>query len=184
MELRAATPEDANAIAGIYAPYVATNAVSFEEKAPSGRAMRSRMDESHGLLPWLVCEDESSGVILGYGYAKPFRPGDAYRFAVEIAVYSAGELEGKGIKRTLVSALLATLTEQNFTQAMVTLMTPNDRLIQLYEAVGFRRAGQYREVCYKNGQWNDIGLWQRELSEPGNPPAELKPFAETGVIRG
>ncbi|HMT43794.1 MAG TPA: N-acetyltransferase family protein [Chakrabartia sp.] len=184
MQIRAATPDDAAAIAAIYAPYVATNMVSFEEKAPSSRVMRSRMEESGGLLPWIVCEDQASGVVLGYGYAKPFRPGEAYRFAVEIAVYTAGGYEGQGIRKSMLTALIATLIEQNFTQAIVTLVTPNDKLIQLYEAVGFRRAGQYREVCYKNGQWNDIGMWQRELSEPGKPPAELKPFAETGVVRG
>lgn len=183
MQIRAATPADATAIAGIYAPYVATNAVSFEDKAPSARVMRTRMEESEGVLPWLVCEDEASGVILGYAYGKAFRPGAAYRFAVELAVYAAGELEGKGVKRSLLGALIATLTEQNFTQAVVTLMTPNDKLIQLYEGVGFRRAGQYREVCYKNGQWNDVGLWQRELAEAGTPPAEIQPFSQTGVIR-
>jgi len=183
MEIRAATPEDANAIAAIYAPYVATNAVSFEEKAPTGRVMRTRMDESDGLLPWVVCEDPSSGVLLGYGYAKPFRPGAAYRFVVELAVYTAGDFEGKGVRRSLLNALIATLTEQNFTQATCTLMTPNDKLIQLYESVGFRRAGQYREVCYKQGQWNDVGLWQRELSDAASPPAEIKPFSETGVVK-
>jgi L-amino acid N-acyltransferase YncA len=184
MEIRAAKADDAAAIAGIYAPYVATNAVSFESEAPSARVMRSRMTEHDGLMPWLVCVDPESKVVLGYAFAKPFRAGPAYRFAVEVAVYSAGELEGKGIKRSLMGALIATLTEQNFTQAICTLMTPNDKLIQLYEAVGFRRAGQYREVCYKNGQWNDIGLWQRELSEPGTPPDAIKPFAEVGVRRG
>jgi L-amino acid N-acyltransferase YncA len=72
---------------------------------------------------------------------------------------------------------------QNFTQAISTLMTPNDRLIQLYEAAGFRRAGAYREVSYKSGQWNDVGIWQRELADAGTPPDEVKPFAETGIVR-
>ena len=184
MEIRAATPDDASAIASIYAPYVATNAVSFEDTAPSARVMRTRMEAGDGLLPWLVCVEPASGVILGYAFAKPFRTGASYRFVVEIAVYAAGEFEGKGIKRSLLSTLIATLTAQNFTQAVCTLMTPNDRLIQLYEAVGFRRAGQYREVCLKNGQWNDVGMWQRELSEPGSPPEELLPFTQTGVVKG
>lgn len=184
MEIRAATPDDASAIAGIYAPYVATNAVSFEDNAPSARAMRSRMEAGDGMFPWLVCADPASGVVLGYAFAKPFRPGAAYRFVAEIAVYAAGELEGKGIKRSLVASLLATLTEQNYIQAVCTLMTPNDKLIQLYEAVGFRRAGHYREVCYKNGQWNDVGIWQRELQEAATPPEDIRPFAQVGVIKG
>ncbi len=180
-EYRAATEKDAEALAAIYAPYVATNAVSFESRAPTARDMKSRINAGEGTYPWIVAVE--GHVVLGYAFAKPFRPGPTHRFGVEVAVYVAGDLEGKGIRRDLLTALIATLTTQNFTQAICTLMTPNDKLIQLYEAVGFRRAGQYREVCYKNGQWSDIGLWQRELSEPGTPPDEIKPFTDVGVVR-
>jgi L-amino acid N-acyltransferase YncA len=184
MEIRAATPDDAAAIAGIYAPYVATNAVSFESTAPSLKEMKARIAAGDGLFPWLVAVDPESGVVLGYAFAKPFRSSAAYRFAVETAVYAAGDLEGKGIRRSLLLSLIATLTTQNYTQAICTLMTPNDKLIQLYEATGFRRAGQWREVCYKNGQWNDIGLWQRDLADAGTPPDEVVPFAKSGIVRG
>lgn len=184
IDIRAATPDDAAAIAAIYAPYVVTNAVSFESETPGTRGMRGRMTAHEGLYPWLVAIASDSDVVLGYAYGKPFRPGSAYRFVTEVAVYAAGELEGKGIKRTLLNCLIDTLTAQNFTQAISTLMTPNDRLIQLYEAVGFRRAGAYREVSYKSGQWNDVGIWQRELAEAGTPPDEIRPFASVGVVRG
>lgn len=182
VELRAATPDDAEAVAAIYAPYVVTSAVSFETKTPSEKEMRSRIAAAADTHPWIVATE--SNVILGYAYAKPFRPGAPHRFGVEVAVYAAGDLEGKGIRRALLATLLSTLTEMNFTQAICTLMTPNDKLIQLYEAHGFRRAGAYREVCFKNGQWSDIGLWQRELAEGGMPPDELKPFSAVGVVRG
>jgi L-amino acid N-acyltransferase YncA len=183
INLRAVTPDDAAAIAAIYGPYVVTNAVSFESDAPTAKDMSARVAASDGLYPWIAAVDPDSDVVLGYAFAKPFRAGPTYRFAVETAVYTAGDLEGKGIRRTLLSTLIATLTEQNFTQAICTLMTPNDKLIQLYESVGFRRAGAYREISYKSGQWNDVGLWQRELADAGTPPDEVKPFSVVGVIR-
>jgi L-amino acid N-acyltransferase YncA len=181
IELRAARPEDADGIARIYAPYVVTNAVSFETKAPTAAQMKSRITAGEGLHPWIVAAEGKT--VLGYAYAKPFRPGPTHRFGVEVAVYVAGDLEGQGIRRSLLTSLIATLTTQNFTHAICTLMTPNDKLIQLYESVGFRRAGQYREVCFKNGQWSDIGLWQRELAEAGSPPDEVRAFAAVGVVR-
>jgi L-amino acid N-acyltransferase YncA len=184
IDIRAATPDDAAAIAAIYAPYVVTNAVSFESETPGTKGMRSRMTAHDGLYPWIVAVDTESDVVLGYAYGKPFRAGPTYRFVTEVAVYSAGELEGKGIKRSLLNSLIATMIAQNFTQAISTLMTPNDRLIQLYEAAGFRRAGAYREVSYKSGQWNDVGIWQRELADAGTPPDAVRPFAEVGVVRG
>lgn len=182
VDLRAATPDDAEAVTALYAPYVVTNAVSFETKAPTASVMRARIVAAGDVHPWIVAT--ASNVVLGYAYAKPFRPGAPHRFSVEVAVYASGDLEGKGIRRALLSSLAATLVEQNFTQAICTLMTPNDKLIQLYEAHGFRRAGAFREVCFKNGQWSDIGLWQRELAEGGSPPDELKPFSIVGVVRG
>ena len=44
MKLRAATPEDAAAIAEIYAPYVTASAVSFETDPPDEAAMRARIE--------------------------------------------------------------------------------------------------------------------------------------------
>lgn len=181
VRLRLATVADADAIAAIYAPYAVTNAVSFETKAPDAAKMAKRIAENATTHPWIVANE--GDVVLGYAYAKPFRAGAPHRFGVEIAVYAAGELEGQGIRRTLLQALIATLTDQNYTQGIVTLLTPNDKLIQLYEAHGFRRAGAYREVCFKNGQWYDIGLWQRDLADAVVPPQELKTVAEVGVIR-
>lgn len=181
--LRAATTDDAAAILAIYSPYVVTNAVSYETTPPPLREMRARIKTAGDKLPWIVAVDDESGLVLGYSFAKPTRPGPAYRFAVETACYVGGELEGQGIRRTLYQSLLATLTEQNFTQAISTLTMPNDKAIVLHEAIGFKRAGVYREVAFKNGQWIDVGLWQKTLSEPNTPPDEPKPFSEVGVIR-
>ena len=182
--LRAVTPDDAAALSALYAPFVATNAVSFETTVPGAKEMKARIAASNGHYPWIAATDADSDTVLGYAFAKPFRPGETYRFAAEVALYAMADMDGQGIRRALLSSLIATLTAQNFTQAICTLMTPNDKLIQLYEAAGFRRAGQYREVNYKNGQWNDVGLWQRELANADTPPDPVKPFAEVGVVRG
>ena len=182
--LRAANTDDAAAILSIYSPYVVTNADSFETTPPALREMRARIRGAGDALPWIVAEDEESKLVLGYAFAKPTRPGPAYRFAVETACYVAGELEGQGIRRSLYQSLLATLTEQNFTQAISALTMPNDKAIVLHEAIGFKRAGVYREVAFKNGQWIDVGLWQKTLSEPNTPPKEPRPFSDVGVVRG
>ena len=47
--IRAATPEDAAAIAAIYGPHVLTGTVSFETDPPDARQMRTRMAASEGL---------------------------------------------------------------------------------------------------------------------------------------
>lgn len=183
IRLRAATLADAPQIAAIYAPYVAGSAVSFETEPPTPQAMRRRMEAANGLYPWIVATPEGSDVLLGYAYAARFREREAYRFCVETTVYVAGDAHRQGVGRLLYDALLDTLREQEFTQAIAAITLPNAPSIALHEAVGFRRAGVYREVGYKQGRWMDVGLWQCSLAEPQNPPVEPRPFSEVGVIR-
>ncbi|MGR6329707.1 N-acetyltransferase family protein [Sphingomonas sp. XXL09] len=187
--LRAATPEDAGAIAAIYAPHVLAGTVSFEEEAPDARAMRSRMAASHGLYPWIVAVmtnpgDAAEAGVLGYAYAAEFSQRRAYRWVVETTIYMADVAQRQGIGRLLYGGLIATLREQGFTQAIGRIALPNERSIALHEAVGFRRAGVFREIGYKHGQWIDVGYWQHELTEPSVPPREPRPFTEIGVVRG
>lgn len=183
IRIRAAELADAGAIAAIYAPYVATSAVSFETEAPSGQVMRARMKAANGHYPWLVATANDSSVILGYAFATRFREREAYRFVVETSVYVAGELQRQGVGRLLFEALVDTLRAQEFTQAIAAIALPNEASIALHESLGFRRAGVYREVGYKHGQWRDVGLWQLSLAEPKNPPIEPRPFSEVGVVR-
>ncbi len=183
--IRAATPDDAAAIAAIYAPFVLSGTVSFETDAPDTRQMRTRMAASGGLYPWLVATngDPEGGGVLAYAYASQFRDRPAYRYVVETSIYVAGAVQGQGAGRLLYEALIDTLRVQGFTQAIGAIALPNDGSIRLHEAVGFRRAGVYREVGYKQGQWIDVGFWQCELNEPSVPPVEPRPFSETGLIR-
>ena len=183
--IRAAAPDDAAAIAAIYAPFVLTGTASFETEAPDTRQMRSRMTASGGRYPWIVATngDPEGGGVLGYAYAGSFRDRPAYRYVVETSIYVAGQVQGQGTGRLLYEALLDTLRVQGFTQAIGAIALPNDGSIRLHEAVGFRRAGVYREVGYKQGQWIDVGYWQCELNDSVVPPVEPKPFSEVGVVR-
>ncbi len=183
--IRAARPEDAAAIAAIYAPHVLVGTASFETEAPDARAMRTRIAASDGLYPWLVATTgDSGGGVLGYAYATQFHQREAYRWVVESSIYVADVAQRQGAGRLLYEALIDTLRAQGFTQAIGRIALPNERSIALHEAVGFRRTGVFREVGYKHGQWIDVGVWQCELGEPSTPPAEPKRFADVGVVRG
>lgn len=184
--IRAATADDAAAIAAIYAPFVLSGTVSFENAAPDAAQMRERIAASDGYYPWLVAaslDDGDGSGVLAYAYATRFRDRPAYRYVVETSIYVGGATHGQGVGRLLYEALVDTLRAQGFTQAIGVIALPNDRSITLHEAVGFRRAGVYREVGYKQGRWIDVGFWQCELNESAIPPIEPKPFSVTGVRR-
>jgi L-amino acid N-acyltransferase YncA len=183
--IRAAEPHDAGAIAAIYAPHVLVGTASFEMAAPDAALIGERMAGAGGLFPWLVATTGGAdGGVLGYAYASAFHPREAYRWTVETSVYVADVAQRQGAGRLLYEALVDTLAAQGFTQAIARIALPNPGSIALHEASGFRRAGVLRETGYKNGQWIDVGFWQRELAEPATPPAEPRRFAEVGVVRG
>ncbi|HWK36929.1 GNAT family N-acetyltransferase [Sphingomonas sp.] len=182
--IRAARPEDAAAIAAIYAPYVLGGTVSFETDPPDADTMRARMEASGGLYPWLVATNgENDHGVLAYAYAGQWRDRPAYRYAVETSYYVAGAMAGQGVGRLLYEALVDTLRQQGFTQAVAVVSLPNDQVIRTHEAVGFRRTGMYREIGFKQGRWVDVGFWQCELNEGQIPPVEPRPFSEVGVVR-
>lgn len=183
IQLRAAEPADAAAIAAIYAPYVLTGTVSFEFDPPDARQMRGRMEASGGLYPWIVATNAEGRGVLGYAYAAKWRERAAYRYVVETSVYVAGALQGQGVGRLLYEALIDTLRAQGFTQAIGVISLPNEHSIRAHEQVGFRRAGQLREIGFKEGRWVDIGLWQCELNDSVVPPVEPRPFSEIGIRR-
>lgn len=167
MRVRPARPDDAAAIAAIYAPHVTDGVISFELVAPDAAETARRMTASPR-HPWLVaCED---GSVLAYAYAAPFATREAYRWAVETTIYVADEAQGRGVGRSLYSALLATLKAQGFTQALARIALPNPASTALHQALGFRAVGVEQAVGWKVGRWIDVALWQRPLATPADPP--------------
>jgi phosphinothricin acetyltransferase len=176
MRVRAASAGDAAAIAEIYRPYVAESFISFETEPPDAAEIARRLAAGGDLYPWLAAEEED-GRLIGYAYASPFRPRAAYRFAVETSVYIRQGAHGRGIGAALYAPLLETLERQGFTQAIGAISLPNPASVRLHERFGFRQAGIYAQVGWKLGRWHDVGLWQRPLAAPADPPEEPRPYA-------
>jgi phosphinothricin acetyltransferase len=170
--IRPALETDAPALSAIYRPYVEDSRISFEETAPDADEMARRMDGD--LYPWFVAEED--GRVLGYAASSPFRTRPAYRWVVETGLYLAADAQGRGIGRRLLTALLETLTRQGFVSAVGAIALPNPASVALHEKLGFTRSGTYAQVGFKFGAWLDVGLWQKNLAERTERPAEPLPF--------
>ncbi len=165
---------DGASCAGIYAPFVDDNAVSFEEAAPDAAAMSERIAAYARRHPWLVAEE--AGALAGFAYAAPHRSRPAYRWTAEVSVYVAEGRRGRGVGRALYAALLPLLEAQNLRLALAGITLPNPASVALHEACGFQAVGIYRRVGFKAGAWRDVGWWARELGgERPDPPAEPVP---------
>ena len=91
--IRPATPDDAEALLSIYAPYVKHTAITFEYEVPSVEEFRERIIHTLKLYPYLVAQQETSNSstasteIVGYAYAGPLHPRAAYAWSVETSIY-------------------------------------------------------------------------------------------------
>jgi L-amino acid N-acyltransferase YncA len=161
--IRAATTDDAAAIAAIYNHYVATTTISFEEAPVSAQEMGRRIEDVSATLPWYVLEQD--GAVLGYAYATPWRVRSAYRFSVESSVYVSPHHARRGIATQLYKTLLDELERRGVRVVLGGIAQPNPASIALHEAFKFEKVAHFRQVGRKFDQWIDVGYWERILGQ-------------------
>jgi len=181
--VRAAVPADAEPVAAIFAPYVATSVAPFEEVAPTAADWRRRLGELAARnLPFLVAEAGAGGggvagdgvgggggFVCGFAYASPWRPKSAYRHTVEDTVYLSPGCTGRGIGSALLGTLLAGCAAAGARQVIAVIAdTGSDASAALHRRFGFTQAGLLSGVGRKHGLWIDTLLMQKEL-ESGGP---------------
>jgi phosphinothricin acetyltransferase len=175
--VRRADPDrDAVAVAGIYRHAVEASIATFEEVAPDPAEMARRMRGILARTPWLVADDGTMAV--GYAYAGSHRERPGYRWSVDISVYVADGLRGRGIGRRLYGELLDTLRRQRFVNVYAGVALPNPASVALHEAIGMQRIGVYQRVGFKFGAWHDVAWYGMRLSEPPGMPPEPRPLPE------
>ena len=172
--IRIARDDDADAIHAIYAPIVRDSAITFETELPTAATLRERMRAKLQHYPWLVWEE--AGEVLAYAYAGRFRERAAYDWIAETSIYVHADARRRGIARQLYGALLELMRLQGINQAVGVISLPGETSVAMHEAMGFEPAGVWRQAGYKLGRWWDVGVWQKTLQAPSNPPSAVTPF--------
>lgn len=147
----------------IYAHQVLRGLATFEEVAPTTDELLLRRESILNLgLPYLTAE--LNGRIAGYSYATTYRSRPAYRYTIEDSVYVAEEMQGRGVGRALLTALISRC-ERGLWRQMIAIIgnSSNAGSIALHERLGFRRVGTLEAVGFKLGRWVDTVLMQRAL---------------------
>jgi phosphinothricin acetyltransferase len=176
--MRFASPDDAEQMLAVYAPYVRKTVISFEYEVPSLEEFRGRVEKYTKRYPWLVCERD--GEILGYAYASSLYTRAAYNWIAETSIYLREDCRGTGIGQKLYTALLDCLTAMNFYVDYARICASNEASIRFHEKFGFREAGRSKNIGYKFGTWQDIVTLEKVLREPEIPPRPILPIERLG----
>lgn len=172
MIIRAATAQDAGALAAIYGHHVLHGFGTFETEPPDAAWMDNRRREiqSYG-LPFMVAERD--GRVLGYAYAGPFRPRPGYRFTVEDSVYVAPDAIGLGVGRAVLASTIDACEVYGIRQIVAVIGdSANAASIGLHRALGFVDAGVGRSFGFKHGRWVDIVWMQKALNTGDQTPPD------------
>lgn len=160
--IRAASVQDADALARIYNHYVLKSTATFEEQAITTPEMDRRIQEvRQGALPWLVAEED--GWVIGYAYASWWKDRSAYRFSVESTIYLEPGARGQGHGSPLYEALLSELRAKSIHSVIGIIALPNDASLALHEKLGFKKVAHLKEVGWKFEKRIDVGYWQLML---------------------
>ena len=163
MQVRLATPDDAEATRAIYNREVSGSTVTFDLVPRTLEAQQAWIAAHSGAHPAVVAVDEASGDVVGFGSLSPYRDRPAYSTTVEDSVYVDHDWRGHGVGRALLAELVRLATLHGFHSVMARIVGGHEVSIRLHESCGFSLVGVEREVGRKFGRWLDVALMQRLL---------------------
>lgn len=175
MEIRFATSADAAPLLAIYAQYINTPA-TFECSLPSVQEFGGRISAISASYPYLTII--SGGEIAGYAYAHRHMERAAYQWNVELSIYLSAPHVARGLGGRLYGVLFEILKLQNVKAAYAGITIPNPASERLHAAMGFEKAGVFRNAGYKNGRWHDVVWFQKDISEHLANPAPFIPLGD------
>lgn len=163
--IRAAKPDDFEAISAIYEHHVLLGTGSFEITPPSSEEMLKRFEQvnSFGGV-YLVAELDDT--VVGYAYAALYNTREAYFNTVTDSIYVHPQAQGNGIGKALLMQLIKECEEKGFRQMIAVIGDSQNLASQnLHKHCGFSKIGVLHAVGYKFDQWLDSVLMQRPLGK-------------------
>lgn len=176
IKIRTATPEDAEALAAIYAPYVENTSITFEYTVPSVEEFAERIRHTLTRYPYLTAE--KNGIPIGYAYASAFKGRAAYDWSVETSIYVSQNLRSSGVGSLLYQKLEKYLTAQHICNVCACITYPNPPSISFHEKLGYKTVAHFHASGFKQGEWHDMIWMEKTLCPHPVPPLPFIPFPE------
>lgn len=164
MIVRDAGPDDARAIAAIYAHHVLHGTATFDTEPPTHDSWRAKVVDIRA-KGWPMLVSEREGLVTGYAYATQFRDRPAYAGTCENSIYVAPDALGGGIGSALLGALIGRAAQAGFEQMIAVIGGGEPASVALHAKLGFVHAGRMRDVGRKFGRLLDTIYMQLTLPE-------------------
>ena len=141
MEIRTGKLADVSSITDIFNYYIEHSNARFEE---SPLSLDNRLkwfsqfepDSRHQIY---VASD--NGKLIGFACSQPYRAMAAFDETVEVTVYLAPFIQGKGVGSKLYEKLFSAIQAHGVHRVLSGVALPNEASIALHKRFGFREVG-------------------------------------------
>jgi phosphinothricin acetyltransferase len=169
VRVRAATRDDAPAIARIYNDGIADRVATFETRPRSAADVERWFGGKH---PLVVVDGVVEGFVEGEGSeimafasTSEYRPRECYAGIAEFSVYVAREWRGLGAGRMAMQGLIDAARGAGFWKLVSRVFVENAPSRTLLQTVGFREVGVYEKHGRLDGVWRDVVIVERLIPE-------------------
>lgn len=159
--VRLATEADAEAICRVYNQGIEDRLATLETELRTPEERRQWLLSRSPRHPVIVAETD--GTVPGWGSLNPFNARPAYRFVADFSVYVERGWRGKGVGRALLARLIELGRDHGYHKLVLSAFPFNPGGMALYEKMGFRTVGVYKEQGMLDGIWVDTIVMERLL---------------------
>jgi phosphinothricin acetyltransferase len=181
--VRPATAADAEAICRIYNQGIEDRQATLETELRTPDERRQWLAARSERHPVIVAETPVAGpepatssnspptplpdhaplAPIAWGSLNVFNARPAYRHVADFSVYVERAWRGKGVGRALLTRLVELGRELGYHKLVLSAFPFNTAGVALYERLGFRTVGIYREQGLLDGRWVDTIIMERLL---------------------
>jgi L-amino acid N-acyltransferase YncA len=159
--VRPATEADAAEVCRIYNQGIEDRLATLETERRTPEERRQWLAARSPRHPVIVAEHE--GHLTGWGSLNVFNARPAYRHVADFSVYVDREWRGKGVGRVLLTRLVELGRELGYHKLVLSAFPFNTAGVALYERLGFRTVGIYKEQGILDGRWVDTIIMEKLL---------------------
>ena len=100
---------------------------------------------------------------IAWGSLNQFNPREAYRYVVDFSIYVDRAYRGRGVGKVMLTRLIELAREHGFHKMVLSAFPTNSGGMALYERMGFRTVGVYKEQGMLDGRWVDTIIMEKLL---------------------
>ena len=160
LTVRAASRDDAAAIAEIYNEGIEDRLATFETRPRESAEVAAWLEDG---LPFLVASDGDE--VIGFARVSSYSDRCVYRGIGEHGIYVARAARGRGAGRALLEALCDEAERAGLYKLTSRVFTDNAASRAAHLAAGFDEVGVQRRHGRLDGRWKDCVLVERLLGD-------------------